>query len=417
MAVMSAGHLSSNSSEKKQIELLEHQADFLEADDKFVLLAGGVGSGKSHAGSLFTILESIKNPKETGLITANTYRQLQNATLHTLFKLCEEMQINYKYNQNKGLLWIEGALWFVYSLEHYDNIRGIEIAKFWGDEMRDASREAFLVLLGRLRQGTNLKGRLTTSPSGFDYLYDYFVGDKKTKEFRLIQAASYKNTFLPEGYLETLKSSYDEKVYAQEVLGEFVNITSGRIYYAFNRTKHVKEVYYNTNYPIYVGMDFNRNPMTAVVCQTYNDTAHIVDEIWIMSSNTNEMAEELRRKYGVNLTVIPDATGKAIKTSSAGLSDHEILRQYGFKVQTSGNPFRMDRYNTVNNLFEKERIVISPKCTKLINDLEKVSYKEGTTLPDTNDSLLTHISDGLGYFCWYAFPILPPKGQIKMFQR
>lgn len=405
-------------SEKKQIELLNHQADFLEACEKFVLLSAGIGSGKSFAGALFAIYESIKNNKINGLITANTYRQLQNATLHTLFGLCNDLGINYKYNQNKGLLWIEGAQWFVYSLEHYDNIRGIEVARFWADEMRDASADAFMVLLGRLRQGKDLKGRLTTSPSGFDYLYDYFAGGKKTNEFRLINASSHDNPYLPEGYIETLKTSYDEKVFAQEVLGEFINITAGRIYYAFNRARHVSnDVTYNPSYPIYVGMDFNRNPMTAVICQSYNDAAHIIDEIWIMSSNTNEMSELIRQRYGTGLTVIPDATGKAIKTSSAGRSDHDILRNDGFKVIANGNPFRMDRYNTVNNLFEKGRINISSKCIKLINDLEKVSYKEGTTLPDTGDALLTHISDALGYFCWYAFPILPVKTSVSMIKR
>lgn len=399
------------------LDLLDHQHEFIDADEKFALLLGGIGSGKSYAGSVFSVYESLKDPSIPGLITANTYRQLQNATLNTLFRFCDQYSIEYSYNQNKGILDLCGSKWFTYSLDSYDNLRGIEVGRFWGDEMRDADPDAFMVMMGRLRYGTNLKGRLTTTPSGYDYLYDYFAGDKKTSEFRLIKATSMDNYHLPSGYIDTLKSSYDEKVYRQEVLGEFVNISQGRIYYAFDRSRHVAKVERNANYPVYVGMDFNVNPMAAVLCQFYNNNVYVFDEIWLGDSNTNEMAETLRQKYGTNLTIIPDATGKAIKTSGRGYSDHSILREYGFIVKTSGNPFRMDRYNTVNNLFEKGRLLISERCAKLIRDLEQVGYKEGSNLPDTTDSLLTHVSDALGYACWFMCPILPKANEVRMLPR
>ena len=374
-------------------------------------------SGKSFAGALFTIIESQRDNSIPGLITANTYKQLQNATLNTLFNLCDQHDIVYSYNQNKGILNLCGAKWFTYSLESYDNMRGIEVGRFLGDEMRDASLEAFHVMLGRLRYGKNLKGRITTTPNGYDYLYDYFAGDKKTDEFRIVRATSMDNKFLPEGYVETLKASYDEKIYAQEVLGQFVNIQSGRIYYGFDRAAHVKKIDRHNGFPIVIGMDFNVNPMTAVIANVYNDTVHVFDEIYLSDSNTNQMAEYIKQRYGTNVQIIPDATGKALKTSSRGYSDHEILRQYGFNVAGGSNPFRIDRYNTCNNLFEKRRVLIDEKCVKLIRDLEQVTYKDGTNLPDTKDSTLTHISDALGYLCWWAFPILPRRNEAKMIKR
>lgn len=404
---------------KKQIELLPHQGEFLSAPDKFAMLLGGIGSGKSYAGALFAILESQIDKSIPGLITANTYRQLQNATLNTLFNVCDQYGIYYDYNQNKGLLDLCGCKWFTYSLDSYDNLRGIEVGRFWGDEMRDADPKAFLVMMGRLRYGNKLKGRLTTTPSGYDYLYDYFAGDKKTPEFRLIKATSHDNKFLPDGYIDTLKSSYDEKMYAQEVLGEFVNIQSGRIYYAFDRNRNVDAAaIYNPRYPIYYGMDFNVNPMTAVMCQFYDGIIHVCEEIYINDSNTPEMARRIRLKYGTNLTIVPDSTGSKRSTSAPiGKSDIQILIDEGFQVQTSGNPFRIDRYNTVNNLLEKNKIKINPACVKLIRDLEQVSYRDGTNLPDTKDSTLTHISDALGYYAWFAVPILPRKSEVKMIQR
>lgn len=402
---------------KKQIELLNHQDEFLHAQEKLVLLLGGVGSGKTFAGAMFAVKESIENPDVPGLITANTYRQLQNATLQTLFNFCDENNVKYSYNQNKGILKLAGAKWFTYSLDSYDNMRGIEVGRFWGDEMRDAHPDAFRVMLGRLRAGKNLKGRLTTTPSGYDYLYDYFAGDKKTDECKLVHATSLDNPFLPDGYVETLKGSYDEKIYAQEVLGQFVNIQSGRIYYGFDRKTHVTKLERSPNHPVYIGMDFNVNPMTATVGQIYNNIVHIFDEIYLSDSNTNQMAEAIVAKYGTNVQIIPDATGKALKTSSRGYSDHAILESYGLRVAGGSNPFRMDRYATVNNLFEKRRVLVSDKCVKLIKDFEQVTFKDGSNLPDTKDSSLTHISDAFGYLCWFAFPILPRRSEVKLMQR
>ena len=403
-----------------KVNLLPHQDDFVFAKEKFAMLLGGIGSGKSHAGAVFVIKESLDDPKPNGLITANTYKQLTNATLTTLFKLCDEYAIEYKYNQNKGWIDIEGAHWYVYSLDNYDNLRGIEVGRFYADELRDASYEAFSVMLGRLRdkRAKKLSGRITTTPNGYDYLYDYFVGDKKTPEFKIIHARSFDNKYLPDGFVDTLKASYDDKVYRQEVLGEFINIQSGRIYYAFDRDKHVKPTKYNPAYPIYIGNDFNVNPMTAAIGQIINNVVHIFDEIFLADSNTPEMGNRIRLKYGTNLTIIPDSTGNKRTTASpTGKSDIQILKDFGFNVQTSGNPYRVDRYNTVNNLLEKNRIIIDASCVKLIKDLEQVSYKEGFNTPDTSDSSLTHISDAMGYLAWFAFPILPRATMPKMIPR
>jgi hypothetical protein len=85
----------------------------------------------------------------------------------------------------------------------------------------------------------------------------------------------------------------------------------------------------------------------------------------------------------------------------------------GFRVEYNKNPARMDRYNVVNNLLEKDRLIISPKCVNLIKDLEQVSFKEGSSQLDIgNDKTLTHISDALGYGCWFCFPIIRPASGV-----
>jgi PBSX family phage terminase large subunit len=394
------------------LDLTHAQYEYLANEDKFCLFSGGIGSGKTFIGAYYVLKQIAENPRAKGFIGANTYKQLHNSTLSALFRELEQLDIPYIYKQNKGELLIGDTEILCMSLENYQMIRGIEIGWFWLDEVRDTKEDAFRVLMGRLRdpRSETYEGRLTSSPSGFNWLYDFFVGDKKTPEYHLVQASSMDNPFLPEGYVDTLKASYDEKVYQQEVLGQFINIAQGRVYYGFDRQVHVKPIELNNRFSIYIGMDFNVNPMTASVCQYIDGNMHVIDEIYMMSSNTNEMAEEIKRRYGCNVQIIPDATGRAIKTSAAGLSDHEILRRAGLVVCNTSNPFRMDRYNAVNNLFEKGRVLIDPKCVKLTRDLEQLSYKEGSTNPDVgNDKTLGHISDAFSYAVWYLEPIERPR--------
>jgi hypothetical protein len=254
----------------------------------------------------------------------------------------------------------------------------------------------------------------------WEYKYDTFIGwrgDKKTKDFDLVTGTSYENVFLPKDYLDSLEDSYDKKAFEQEVLGKVVNLNTGGIYYAFDRSKNVRQCVLNSEYPILIGCDFNINPMSAVICQIYDNVIRVVDEVWLMGSDTNQFSDEIIERYGKGHTIVPDSTGKRTQTSSSGWSDHAILRNKGFNVASAKNPFRIDRYNTVNNLLEKERILIDPSCKKTIRDLEQVSYKDGSSQPDTSNSQLTHISDGLGYLSWHSFPITRPRGGVRMLDR
>jgi hypothetical protein len=127
---------------------------------------------------------------------------------------------------------------------------------------------------------------------------------------------------IDQDYIPEILDQLPEKERARFRDGLFNDETNGNIYYAFNRENNVSEnVVLRPDYPIYVGMDFNRNPMTAVLAQTYNETIYVFDEAWLMSSDTGEISKYIAEKYGPGHTVIPDSTGKRLQTSSSGYSD------------------------------------------------------------------------------------------------
>ena len=92
------------------------------------------------------------------------------------------------------------------------------------------------------------------------------------------------------------------------------------------------------------------------------------------------------------------------------MSDFQILKDAGFVIENVHNPLVRDRVTNVNRLFHNNKIIINPKCQKLINDLEKVTWRDGDLFPGV-DGMLGHISDGLGYGCWKLFPMIKRQEQ------
>jgi len=161
-----------------------------------------------------------------------------------------------------------------------------------------------------------------------------------------------------------------------------------------------------------IGMDFNVSPMTAVVAQRAGDQCQIIHEIVLMNSNTQEIMDEINRKYeGRQGAVHPDPSGVARKTSApVGETDFTLIEQAGWPVYRATTYLLVDRINSVNamlcNAQGQRRLLISPSCTHLIKALDGLTYKQDTKLPDKSSGL-QHITDALGYLIMGAFPMVP----------
>lgn len=388
---------------KHTISLLPFQMDFLTAKEKFVWFCAGLGTGKTYSLAQYAIYRLLTNPETLGLLAAATYGQLRDATLVELFRELDKLGLKYSYSTltNFVTLDVNGARLKAFSMENYEMLRGLEIGWFGLDEATLVKEEAYNVLLGRLRCkfSARLEGRCTSTPRGYDHMHARYVGERKNAEHRLIHATSYDNPFLPAGYIDSMVAGYDSKKIRQEVLAEFVSTAEGNVYHAFDRHEHIRATPQLEGATIYVGMDFNVNPMTAVLANVAHGGIRAFDEVYLKHSNTFAMAQEIRKRYPHDrIVVVPDATGSSRKTSSSQ-SDHQILTAAGFEVQTTRrNPAVEDRFNTVNGRLTQGLIQIDPKCAMLVRDLERVTHEH-------NPDYLTHISDAFGYLAWRIFPV------------
>jgi hypothetical protein len=162
-------------------------------------------------------------------------------------------------------------------------------------------------------------------------------------------------------------------------------------------------------------MDFNVDPMTCIVAQKAGPQCRVIDEIVLPNSATSQMMQELNRRYpaeaGVPRVVHPDPSGASRRTSApVGVTDHTIIRAAGWEVYDLPRPYAVvDRFNTVNGLFEnvrgEHRLVIDRKCKNLIRALEGLTFVQGTRIADKTSGL-DHLCDSLGYLVMGVFPMV-----------
>ena len=217
---------------------------------------------------------------------------------------------------------------------------------------------------------------------------------------------------MPPEEVELAKRTLDERTFKQEFLASFETF-SGRVFPDFD-DHNVDASIEDMGGAVLIGLDFNVSIMAGVICSKVGDTLHIWDEIAVKNSNTDEVAQMLRQRFG-NREIIayPDPTGKARKTSAAGLTDHGILRKYGIKVVAPNSPWAVkDRLNATNwlikNAEDERRLFLHPRCKNTIKGFRSVTYKEGAEdFVVDKDPGLEHWIDGCGYL------ILSAMNQVK----
>ncbi len=402
---------------------LPSQRRFRESEARFKGFSGPIGSGKSQALCQEAIRLSYVNAGRSGLIGAPTYPMLRDATQASLLQVLNDNEIPFELNKAEQILTFRetGSRILFRPVEEFDRLRGTNLAWFGIDELTYAPEEAWTRLEGRLRdpRATRLCGFAVWTPKGHDWVWRRFV-QRPVEGYEVILAKAYENRFvldrIPDFY-DRLKSSYDARFFAQEVLGEYVAANDSLVYFAFDRVRHVSQGRFEEGRPLLWALDFNVDPMSSIVAQRSGEELRVLDEIVLRRATTEQACEEFLARWGDKangLVIYGDASGNRMQTS--GSTDYQIIRATMARHRLRGlqyrvpkaNPAVRDRTSLINSLFAdasgRARLVIDGRCHELIRDFEEVQYKAGSTIIDKErDSSRTHLSDALGYLAWQEF--------------
>ena len=307
---------------------------------------------------------------------------------------------------------VNGSRISVRSADNPDSMRGVSLDFAVLDECAFMDRSVWTDVLRPTlsdRQGGAL---FISTPQGFNWFHSLWQFAHTANDWSAFQYTTLQGGNVSAEEIEAARADLDLKTFQQEYEASFEN-AGHLIYYAFDMKENIRPFTGDINRVVEFGCDFNIDPVTGVVAVQTKDGIHIIDELSITNSNTDELAQEVRRRYGnYKINAYPDPAGSARKTSAGGRTDHSILMQYGLDVKARrAHTAVIDRINAVNRMLcdanGTRRLFIDPRCKKLIDSLSKHEYKPGTRLPDKNSGY-DHLSDSLGYLIDYLYPIRRP---------
>lgn len=401
---------------KARLSLHPKQMEVYRSQARFRVVVAGRRWGKT-ALSRVLIITRARKPKQKIWYVAPTYRMAKQIMWVDLLGAIPKKWIK-KINEttltitlvNKTRIELKGA-------DKPDSLRGVGIHFLVLDEFQDISEETWNQVLRPTLADTGGHAIFIGTPKAYNQLYKlYRHGQDKrmvlAKQWESWQFPTITSPFIPVSEIEAARADMDEKSFRQEFEASFETM-SGRVYYPFDRREHVGQYPFNPALPIWIGMDFNIDPMSAVVFQPQpNGEIWAVDEIVLFGSNTEETCEALDKKfwrYQKQITIYPDPAGGQ-RQHARGETDLDILREKGFKriKYRRKHPFVADRVNAVNRMLRAAdgtvRLRINNVCKHLINAFEQTIYKPGSRDVD-KDAGVEHAADAGGYCIELEYPV------------
>lgn len=431
---------------------------FFVSTDRYSVLYGGSGSGKSQAAAQKVVMRCMtetgtsEEPFSHIITVMRKYKTTIRGTVFEQLKgelvrmgIDEMVTINESYGIIK-FPWT-GAEIRCIGLDDPEKIKSIVSTSAWLEEATEFDEADFKQIDLRFRGEAQYYKQiiLTFNPINESHWLKKRFFDQDQLGMTFILHTTYlDNFFLDAQYKKVLEESvrFDENMYRIYVKGEWGRIRTGaEFYFNFKAEKHVKEIEFTPGLPLHISFDFNVNPY--ITCSVHqiirreikDDRGNIrsyffvntIDEIALPNpyNTTEQLCDDVLKRHernmGAGIFIYGDATGKNTSTKS-NVSDYDIIKHilgrymsnFSMRVPKT-NPMIKQRRNFVNKLLYGGFNVqwrIHPKCKKLIEDLEScIEAADGGIHKQTARDAVSnvvyekfgHMSDNATYFLCSAF--------------
>lgn len=395
------------------------QKAFLDIDARFTVIEATTKAGKT-VGCIVWLFEQALAGRDGDVYwwVAPTYK-ISKIAFRRFKRYISDRRI-YKANTSEmSITLITGAVIFFKSAEDPDGLYGEDVKACVLDEatrMKEASwfavfstltaTEGLCKIIGNVKGIENWCYKLAReAETGNKENWHYF----KITADDAVKAGVLKQSVIDEARRTLPQGIFLELYYAIP----FVN-SSERFAYSFNREKHVKSCKINTDYPIFLSFDFNKNPISCTVVQYYDGVVRIPHVIKLANSDIYKLCEHIKTMFNIpgqaepHFIVNGDASGNA---GSAMVKDNlnyfriikaELDLPTGQMQQLASNPTIAENQVLVNGVLEHVEHHIDPDgAAALIFDFEFAAMLPDGTLKkrDRNDpKQQLEALDGYRYF-------------------
>ena len=265
---------------------------------RFKVVVAGRRWGKTRL-ALVSLIKFARIPRRLIWYVAPSYRMAKQIMWPDLVEAIPRSWVR-KYNETiLTITLVNGSRIELKGADNPDTLRGVGIHYLVMDEVQDISPDAWKKVLRPTLASTGGHALFIGTPKSYNVLHELWSAgqNEDAKAWASWQFPTITSPFIPAEEIEAARADMDEKSFEQEFNASFTTM-SGRVYYPFDRKLHVKPLTFDPALPIWIGQDFNIDPMSSVVFQRQkNGDLWAVDEICLMNSNTQELCDELERRY------------------------------------------------------------------------------------------------------------------------
>ena len=378
---------------------------------RFIVAVCGRRFGKSFL-SMHLMAKVARYPGSLVWYVAPTYRMAKQIMWKKLKKKLIDLRWAAKINESDmSVLLVNGSEIALRSADNPDSLRGVGLDLVVLDEAADMDPAVWYEVLRPTLSDKQGKAVMLGTPKGMNFLKDlYDMSLVDPENWAAYQYTTLDGGNVPDWEVEAAKRDLDERTFRQEYMATFEQY-AGLIYYAFTSENVGITQPPEERDTIHIGLDFNFDPLCAVVAVKRDAHLEVIEEIKLSGANTYDFCAEVKRRYpNKRIEIYPDASGSQRRTSS-NTTDHAILANAGFTVRVArSNPPVLDRIAAVNSRLcntEGQRfITINKNCKTLIKGLNSHVYKEGTRIPEKGGpDDHSHMNDALGYLVHWYWPI------------
>ena len=330
--------------------------DLLDNEDRYILMYGGRGSGKTDSTVKKIIVRMLTAPYFKGILVRKVYDTIKDSQYEGIKSAIYDMGLEGLFTFKLAPLsitCINGNKIIARGLDKADKIKGVDNPSFvWYEEGNDMTEEDFNVVTTTIRapKADYLQEIFSFNPEAdtADYkdfwIYKKFFAGHAAKSFRSTvtvsveidgetQEIDYAYTAIHSTYKDNphlppmTKATYedykrtDPYYYTVWALGEWGNREVGsRFYKTFDAFKHTRPTQYDPGKALHISLDENVNPyLTLTVHQVHQGDDFIrieqIEEICLLSPRNTLKAtcEEFKRIYAGHtegLYIYGDRTSK-----------------------------------------------------------------------------------------------------------
>ncbi len=241
----------------------------------------------------------------------------------------------------------------------------------------------------------------------------------------------YSADVLPDSEIQGIKKETDPQTFRIEYEASFETI-AGRVYHGFNPDYYPngnldKSIKYDKNLPIVMAFDFNVSPMTAILGHVVTGESkkqeyHAFKGYFLKNSNTRQLITRILDEYvDTNTFYLTPCQSSIARQTSQEMTrdgyrtDLAIIKEEMYKARKklyikkrSKNPAEHKAIRATNSMLFNNRLLFNPDdigLREFQNDLEQLTYKEGTSAIDESDKMRNHISKAVSYLCEKYWPV------------